>query len=164
MSGSPMTDAGARRCKTPARRQGLCLRHRGISLEIVLLLFQAPPQPFDENIVQIPALAVHADQDTPVRQFAHKHGAGELHALVCIENFRLTVPLHRLCLRLDAEDRFDNSAIVPSFLIVWTELRLPSKAARNLGRREDFHRSQLPMGARGSETMRIHADEAARAH
>src|ERR1044071_6200374 len=43
----------------PAPRFG----HRVIDLEEDLLVFQAAPQPLDEDVVEEPAFAVHADPD-----------------------------------------------------------------------------------------------------
>ena len=45
-----------------------CLDHRAIRLDKHLFLFQAPPQAFDEDVVQEPALAIHADPDALTRK------------------------------------------------------------------------------------------------
>ena len=39
--------------RQPDAKAPACLGHRIICLDIDLLIFQAPPQPFDENIVQM---------------------------------------------------------------------------------------------------------------
>ena len=41
-------------------------------------IFQAPPQPFDEDIVQIPPFAIHADPNLLGLQLRQKIRAGEL--------------------------------------------------------------------------------------
>ena len=61
--------------RQPNAQAPACLGHRFIRSDIDLFVFQAPPQTFDENVVQIPALAIHADPDTPVRQVVHERGA-----------------------------------------------------------------------------------------
>ena len=53
-------------------------------------------QPLDEDGVQEPALAVHADPDAAAVQLVEKPGAGELDALIGIENIGLTMPNDRL--------------------------------------------------------------------
>jgi hypothetical protein len=47
----------------PRANAGLGLGHRRIGLEVDLLVFQAAPQPLDEDVVHAPALAIHADRD-----------------------------------------------------------------------------------------------------
>src|SRR5437588_9848450 len=44
------------------------LANRGIGLDEHLLIFQAAPQAFDEDVVEKPPLAVHADPHTAGRQ------------------------------------------------------------------------------------------------
>jgi hypothetical protein len=78
-----------------------------------VLVLQAPPQPLDEDVVQEPPLAVHADPDAAAFQFVKKPGAGELYALVRIENLGLTIPGDRLLQRLDAEIRLHGDGQPP---------------------------------------------------
>ena len=65
---------------------------RAIRLDENFLVLQAAPQPLDEDIVQKPAFAIHADPDTLGFQLGQERRAGELHALVGVENFRLAMP------------------------------------------------------------------------
>ena len=58
----------------------------GIALEIDLLALQRPPQPFDEDVVQPAAAAVHGDPDVGIGEAAGEGGAGELRTLVGIED------------------------------------------------------------------------------
>src|SRR5271154_3615318 len=81
------------------------LDHRAIRLQKNLLIFQAPPQPLDENVVQITAPPIHADPNLSPRQLTNKIRAGELRALISVEYVRLAMPLHRLPQSLDAKFR-----------------------------------------------------------
>src|SRR3954454_18262019 len=91
---------GQARCRTAAlARRG----HRVIRLDEHLLILQAPPQALDEDVVQIPALAIHADPNPAKLQLRQKIRAGELHPLVSVEDLRWPVPVQRLLQRLDAE-------------------------------------------------------------
>jgi hypothetical protein len=57
----------------PGANTGLGFGHTRISMEVDLLIFEAAPQPLDEDVVHTPALAVHADHDPVPFQ-----GAGEV--------------------------------------------------------------------------------------
>src|ERR1700716_2833392 len=72
----------------PGANTGLGFGHTRISMEVDLLVFEAAPQPLDEDVVHAPALAVHADRDAMPLQGAGKIVTGELAALVGIEDFR----------------------------------------------------------------------------
>src|ERR1035437_8403887 len=61
------------------------LGHRTLRFDIHLYMFQTSPQPLDEDIVQIPPLAIHADLNAPGRQLIEERGAGELPALIGVE-------------------------------------------------------------------------------
>src|SRR5271165_3087826 len=62
-----------------------------VGLEVDLLVLHRPPEPLDEDVVAPGALAVHADGD-PVRlEDAGERLAGELAALVAVENLGLAV-------------------------------------------------------------------------
>ena len=58
------------------------LDHRAIRLSENLFIFQASPQPLDENVVQIAASPVHADLNLSPGQLTNKIRAGELRALI----------------------------------------------------------------------------------
>ena len=58
------------------------LRDTSIGTEVDFLIFDRPPEPFDENIVAPRALAVHADRDLGGLQRLEKGHRGELAALI----------------------------------------------------------------------------------
>ena len=70
----------------------VCLRpgvsRRGVLVQVDLLVFDRPPQPFDEDIVERATATVHADGDLRAFEAAGEVGACELRALVGVENFR----------------------------------------------------------------------------
>ncbi len=78
-------------------------RNRRICLQINLFIFQTPPQTFAKNVIEAASLAVHADANVMIRQRRDKNFASKLDALICVENFRLAVAIHRLLQRIDAE-------------------------------------------------------------
>ncbi len=65
--------------------------HRGIVLEVDVLVFEATPQAFDEDIVQSSATSIHTDADGGSFKTGRELIGGELRTLVGIENGR--VPL-----------------------------------------------------------------------
>src|ERR1700704_5900135 len=79
------------------------LGHRAIGSEIHFLVFDRPPKPLDKDIVAPRTFAVHADGDAVFEQHAGKLGAGELAALIGVENFRLAMFRQGFLQRLDAE-------------------------------------------------------------
>jgi len=64
-------------------------RHRLIIVQVHMLVLQAPPKPFHENVVQRPAAAVHTDRDPRLLQPARERTTGELDALIRVENLGL---------------------------------------------------------------------------
>ena len=72
-------------------------------VQIDSLVFEGAPQPLDEDVVHAPAPAVHRDMDTGRPQAAGEGEAGELAALIGIEDLRLAVAGQRLLERLDAK-------------------------------------------------------------
>src|ERR1035441_1991528 len=74
--------------KVPAQSL-LRLRVLLVVFQIHLLIFHAAPQPLDKNVVQAAAATVHADVHTVRFQSASESLAGELRALVRVENPRL---------------------------------------------------------------------------
>src|SRR5664280_3034512 len=68
-----------------------------------LLIFDAAPQPFDEDVVDPAALAVHTDRDAGVLQDLDPLVARELRSLIGVEDLRPSKPRHRLLERFDAE-------------------------------------------------------------
>src|SRR5271157_1405307 len=61
------------------------LQHRAIRLDEHFLIFQAAPQPLDEDVVQKTPFAVHADPHARGLKFIQERGAGKLHALIGVE-------------------------------------------------------------------------------
>ena len=55
-----------------------------------LLVFDRAPQPLDEDVVEQPAAAIHADPNALALEPAGERFAGELRALVAIEDRRAT--------------------------------------------------------------------------
>ena len=62
------------------------LSHTLVGFQIDFLVFQAAPHPFDKDIVDPSALAVHADSDIRILEDIDEGLAGELGALVRIED------------------------------------------------------------------------------
>src|SRR5436853_5123277 len=69
----------------PGADAGLGLGDTGIGVEVDLLVFEAAPQPLDEDVVHV---AAHADGDRVALQGVGEIVAGELAALVGIEDLR----------------------------------------------------------------------------
>ena len=62
-----------------------------IGPEVDLLVFDRAPPPLDKHVVQPSAAAVHADRDGLRQEETGEVGAGELAALVGVEDFRVAV-------------------------------------------------------------------------
>src|SRR2546430_895515 len=86
---------------------------RCLGSEIHLLVLDAAPQPLDENIVSPGALAVHADGDRVSDQYVSECRAGELTALIRVEDLRLAVARESVLQRLDAERRLHRDRDTP---------------------------------------------------
>src|SRR4051812_155385 len=71
--------------QVPADR-GAGLADRVIGSEVDLLVLDRPPEPLDEDVVAPGALAVHADGDAGLVQHAGEASAGELRALIGVED------------------------------------------------------------------------------
>ena len=69
------------------------------------LVFERAPQPLNEDVVQAPAPAVHRDPDAGLPQAPGEGEAGELAALVGIEDLRRAMAGQRLVERVCAEAR-----------------------------------------------------------
>jgi hypothetical protein len=57
--------------------------------KVDVLVFDAPPQPLHEDVVQGPATAIHADADAGALQGNGEGHRSELNALIGIEDLRL---------------------------------------------------------------------------
>src|SRR5665213_3181433 len=77
----------------PTANAAARLLHRGVGLDVYVLVLQAAPQLLDKDVVQVTAFAVHTNADTPGRQHAGERLAGELRALIGVENIRRTVSI-----------------------------------------------------------------------
>ena len=77
----------------------------GDLVQIDRLVFERAPQPLDEDVVHAPAPAVHRDADAGRLQAAGEGEAGELAALIGIEDLGRAIPLQGFLERLDAEAR-----------------------------------------------------------
>src|SRR6266481_3815497 len=74
-----------------------------IGMQVNLFVFEAAPQPLDEDIVHAAPLAIHANRDLVPAQHPGEVVAGELAALVGVEDLRPTKASERFLERLDAE-------------------------------------------------------------
>src|SRR5438132_7845891 len=81
--------------------------------QIHLLVFDAAPQPLDEDVVPPSPFAVHADGDRVFDQHASECRAGELAALIRVEDVGLAVMSESVLKRLDAESRLDRDRWAP---------------------------------------------------
>ena len=75
----------------------------GDLVQVDRLVFERAPQPFDEDIVHEPAPAIHRDAHARRLQARGERHAGELAALVGVEDLRRIVPGQGLVKSLDAE-------------------------------------------------------------
>ena len=87
----------------PGANAGSGLSNCRIGVKINLLVFEAALQPLDKDVVQAPALAVHADHDRVPFQGAGKVVAGELTALIGIEDLWRAIARERFLKCLDTE-------------------------------------------------------------
>src|SRR5450759_5941446 len=84
-----------------------------VGSQVDLLVLDATPQPLDEDVVPPGALAVHADSDPIFDQHASECRAGELAALIRVEDLRFAVASKSVLKRLDAECRFHRDRYAP---------------------------------------------------
>lgn len=82
---------------------GLDVGDRVVGLEIHLLILDGSPEAFDKDVVPPAAFAIHADLDAMFLEGAGEFDAGELAALVGVEDFRLAVTQDGLLQGFDAE-------------------------------------------------------------
>ena len=83
------------------RRSGFC--HALVGAQVDLLVLQAPPQPFDEHVVEPAALDVHRDRHVVLLENAREGLRGELGSLIGIEDLRCPIHGNRLLKSLHAE-------------------------------------------------------------
>ena len=65
-------------------------------IEVNVIVFQRPPEPFDPDIVQRSSLAVHRDLYSLLFQVLGPDGTGVLAALVRVQDFRFTMCSNRI--------------------------------------------------------------------
>src|SRR3954468_20510372 len=90
-----MRSAGVVKAKVAGERLP-CFGYRIVGLEVYLLVLDGSPEPLHEHIVAPSSSTVHADGDRVAGQQAGERRAGELAALIGVEDLRLTVMCHRL--------------------------------------------------------------------
>jgi len=74
-----------------------------VRIEMDLLIFETPPQPFDKDVVPPPPGPIHADLNPMSLQKPGEFLAGELTALIGVEDLRRVIPGDGLLHRLQAE-------------------------------------------------------------
>src|SRR6202040_3295428 len=79
----------------PGANPSLGLGNVLIGIEVDFLVFEAAPQPLDEDVDHAAALAVHADHDPVPLQGPCEVVANDPAALVIIENLRSDLPRER---------------------------------------------------------------------
>jgi hypothetical protein len=60
-------------------------------MQVKVIVFDGPPQPFNEDVVLASAATVHADVDAVVFENLGETGAGKLGALIGVEDVRLAI-------------------------------------------------------------------------
>src|SRR5271169_459577 len=93
--------------------RGAGLADAVVGPQIDLLVLDAAPQALDEYVVAPSSLAIHADRDTVVGEHAGESRAGELRALVGVEDVRFAVTGQGVLQRFDAECRFHRDRYAP---------------------------------------------------
>ncbi len=74
-----------------------------VAAQVDLVVLDRAPEPFDENIIETPALAVHRELHAAGEQWLGEFCRGELATLVSVENFRRAVFSQRSLHRPDTE-------------------------------------------------------------
>src|SRR5215475_8545895 len=98
----------------PRADTATCLGNRTIRLDEHFFVLQAAPQPFNEDVIEEPALAIHAHAYTMTFQLIEKRSTGELYALIGVEHLRLAKALHRLLQRFHTEIGVHTNRQLPS--------------------------------------------------
>src|SRR6516162_5127214 len=84
-----------------------------VSSQIHLLVFDASPQTLNKHVVSPSPLAIHADRNSPVGKDTGERRAGELAALICVEDVRLPVTSQCVFNRRNAERGFHGDRQPP---------------------------------------------------
>jgi hypothetical protein len=79
------------------------LRSVGKGPQVEVMVFERPPESFDENIVLHSSAAVHTDGDVVVFQHLGEDLAGKLYALIGVEDLRASIAPDGLLQGLDTK-------------------------------------------------------------
>ena len=93
-------------------QSSFCIRDRLILLEIHLLVLNASPEPFNENIVQCSSSAIPTDAHVCCLEPVRKFRTGKLRSLVVVENLR-SRPLKCLLERFETKRCFQRDGSSP---------------------------------------------------
>ncbi len=88
-------------------------RHAVVGAQVDFLVFDRPPQAFDEDVVAPCALAIHADLDAGVLQRLDEVDGGELRSLIRVHNLGFAVFPHRLAQRFKARPGLQRDRQAP---------------------------------------------------
>src|SRR5690349_20642237 len=83
----------------------LLLKPVGRRTQVDPFVLHGPPKPLDEDVVVAASTPVHADLDAMIQQHPGERFAGELRALIGVEDAWLVEPGKRIAQRLEAEFR-----------------------------------------------------------
>ena len=67
------------------------VRYRSVLLDVDILVLDRAPEPLNEDVIEDPTAAIHADTNACHRQLAGEITRSELNALVSVEDFRLAM-------------------------------------------------------------------------
>lgn len=110
-------------------------------MQIDLFILDRPADPLDENVVAPAAFAIHADGDALFFELPGEGFAGELRALIGVEDFRAFIPAEGFFEGLDAERNVHGDRQPPS----------QHAAAEPID-----HRSQIDEAARHGDVADVH--------
>ena len=85
----------------------------GVGAQVNLLVFDRAPEAFDENVAQAPAFAVHGDFHSVRLEHAGELRAGELAALIGVEDLRKAVSCERTFAQSHADRRIQRIGKFP---------------------------------------------------
>ena len=80
-----------------------CIIYSVVGVEINFFIFDTAPESFNKDVITPAAFSVHADLDVVIFQHVGKFQAGDLAALVGVEDFRPAITIDSPLYRLDAK-------------------------------------------------------------
>lgn len=87
----------------------------GSRFQVDMLVFERSPEPLDEDVVDCPAFAVHAQLDFQILgNIVGEQLCGELAALIGVDDLGLAVPFHCCLQSLSAPFRFHGIGEAPA--------------------------------------------------